>query len=151
MCNYAKCTKCNLETSKQGLKTHIKTCTGKLNCSSGELLVMNILKSLNIKYLYNTSYDNVKDKNLLRWDFVIETDGDPIFIEYDGSYHTLPVRYGGISQEQAEINLLSIKKRDKIKNDYCDDNGYLLLRIPYYEKENIKNIITEFIANNTIL
>jgi hypothetical protein len=146
-----ECSICPFKCSNNSnLKTHIKTCTGNLKCSSGELLVMNVLKALNITYLYNTSYGNVKHKGLLKWDFVIETSGEPLFIEYDGECHFLPVRYGGISQEKAESNLKSSKIRDKIKDDYCDNNGFLLLRIPYYEKENVFSLVRDFISENTL-
>ena len=33
------------------------------------------------------------------------------------------------------------QRRDAIKNKYCEDNGINLLRIPYFEKENIDSII----------
>ena len=146
-----ECSICHYKcSSNSDLTRHIKTCTGNLNCSSGELAVMNVLKSLNITYLYDTSYGNVKHKRLLKWDFVIETSGEPLFIEYDGKSHTLPIRYGGISQERAEENLTSSKIRDKIKDDYCNENGLLLLRIPYYEKENVFSLVSDFISENTL-
>ena len=62
----------------------------------------------------------------------------------------LTIRYGGVSQERAEENLRSSKIRDKIKDDYCDNNGLLLLRIPYYEKENIISLVSDFINENLI-
>lgn len=34
-----------------------------------------------------------------------------------------------------------IIRRDTIKNDYCKNNHINLLRIPYYEQNNIENII----------
>ena len=37
-------------------------------------------------------------------------------IEYDGQQHFFPVRFGGISQERAEDNFKSQKKRDRKKN-----------------------------------
>jgi hypothetical protein len=146
-----KCSICDYRCStNSSLTLHIKVCTGKINCSSGELAVMNVLKALNITYLYDSSYGNVRHKGLLKWDFVIETSGEPLFIEYDGECHTLPIRYGGISQEKAESNLKSSKIRDKIKDDYCDNNGLLLLRIPYYEKENIISLVSDFVYENTL-
>ena len=38
-------------------------------------------------------------------------------------------------------SLEKTKNSDQIKNKYCIDNGIELLRIPYYEKNNIKPII----------
>jgi hypothetical protein len=37
-------------------------------------------------------------------------------IEYDGEQHFMPVRYGGISAEQAMVNLLKTQERDAVKD-----------------------------------
>ena len=39
------------------------------------------------------------------------------------------------------------KRHDKIKNEYCKNNNIELIRIPYYEKENIYNILTDKLLN----
>ena len=44
-----------------------------------------------------------------------------------------------------------LQRRDKMKDDYCNAKGYLLLRIPYWEKDNIEEIVKEFINDNLIL
>ena len=136
------CNECGFKATRNGtLQRHTKVCTGKLNCSSGELAVMKILDKLEVDYVYDESYGGVKDKSYLRWDFRIGNS----FIEYDGKAHSLPVRYGGISEEKALENLETAKKRDKIKNDYCADNGFPLLRIPYWKKDNIEELVEAFI------
>ena len=71
------------------------------------------------------------------------------FIEYDGKQHFEPQQFGGISKERAEKAFEQTKKYDKLKDDYCNDNGYLLLRIPYTEYGNIPQLITDFICENT--
>jgi hypothetical protein len=86
-----------------------------------------------------------KDKGLLRWDFRIKKNDNQIFIEYDGKWHYFPVRWGGISQEAAEANLKTAQHRDKIKDDYCTENCFKLLRIPYWEKDNISTMVEEFL------
>ena len=132
------------------LKRHKTLCTGNLKCSSGELAVMKVLDKLNIPYAYDETYDNVKDKSYLRFDFRVLAD-EPLFIEYDGECHFLPVRYGGISEDRAQENLESTQRRDKLKDDYCNDHGYLLLRIPYFEKDNIEVLVSEFINDNLLV
>jgi hypothetical protein len=105
----------------------------------------------NINYFYNQPYDNVRDKSLLRFDFRLETTGEPIFIEFDGAFHYHPIRKSSeMTPEEAEIKLAQIKLRDTIKNEYCNDNGFLLLRIPYWEKNNINQIVSDFIAEHTV-
>jgi MoaA/NifB/PqqE/SkfB family radical SAM enzyme len=108
---------------------------------------MKVLEKLGIQkdihYLHDQAYE-LKDKTYLRWDFRIPAD-EPIFIEYDGIAHFLPTRFGGVSKEKAHENLIKSQHRDKLKDDYCDDNGYALLRIPYWEKKNIEKLVTEFL------
>jgi hypothetical protein len=145
--NY-ECLTCDMKFSTNGnLQKHIKICTGEINCSSGEFEIMKVLEKLGLKkdmyYIYDQSYE-LKDKSYLRWDFRILAD-EPIFIEYDGECHFFPVKYGGISEERAKENLIKAQRRDKLKNNYCDDNGYALLRIPYWEKKNIETLVTEFL------
>lgn len=145
-----KCPTCPYKSSTNvDLKTHIKTCTGEINCSSGELAVMKALDKLNTPYIYDQSYDNLKDKSYLRWDFRIDTGDSPVFIEYDGKFHYFPIKKSReMTQEQAEDNLKTIQKRDKIKDDYCNDNGFLLLRIPYWDKANVESLVSDFINKN---
>jgi hypothetical protein len=143
-----ECSKCDYKCSKNNnLLRHIKTCTTETHCSSGEFEIMKVLQKLGFEkykdYIYDRSYE-LKDKTYLRWDFRIPAD-EPIFIEYDGECHFLPIRYGGISEEKAKENLTKAQHRDKLKDNYCDDNGYALLRIPYWEKKNIETLVTEFI------
>ena len=51
-----------------------------------------------------------------------------------------------MTQKEAEDLLSLNRKRDEIKNNYCKDKQIALLRIPYWEKNNICNIL-----NNNIL
>jgi hypothetical protein len=146
-----ECPICYENFSTNGnLQQHMKNCTGELKCSSGELAVTQVLDKLRIPYVFDQPYDDVKDKSHLRWDFRIISD-EPIFIEYDGECHYFPIRYGGTSEEKAEKNLESSQRRDKIKDDYCNDNVFLLLRIPYWEKNNIDEIVTNFINTNLFI
>ena len=63
-----------------------------------------------------------------------------LFIEYDGEQHYKPVKFGN-DLEEAKINLQKTQSHDKIKNEYCKNNNINLLRIPYWEKENVETII----------
>ena len=110
---------------------------------------MKILDEMNIEYNYNTSY-KVKHVSFLRWDFIINMNTDnPIFIEFDGKQHFEPVRFGGISQEKSEEAFKETKIRDKIKNEFCEENGFKLLRIPYTETA-IEAIVRDFIISVSV-
>ena len=45
--------------------------------------------------------------------------------------------FGGEKQLQKTI------KNDEIKNKYCKDNNITLIRIPYWDFDNIENILKE--------
>ena len=135
-------------STNSGIKIHIKRCTGNEQGSSGEVKIKKVLNEMKIEFQYNSTYE-VKAKHLLRWDFIITDYDEPIFIEYDGKQHFEPATFGGISKERANEAFQKQKEYDKIKNDYCDENGYHLLRIPYTEYANIEAIITEFMTTNT--
>ena len=49
----------------------------------------------------------------------------------------------GISLKEAKLNLHNIQKRDNIKTEYCKDNNITLIRIPYWDFNNIENILKE--------
>lgn len=63
------------------------------------------------------------------------------FIEYDGEQHYMPVNFGKWSLEESCKHFEAIQEHDKIKNEYCKEHNINLLRIPYWEKQNIENII----------
>ena len=138
-----ECDKCEYKCSQKGtLKDHIKTCNGGSNLSSGEFKLQKILTEMNVDFTKG-SYElrNPKTKSLLQWDIIIETDSDPLFIEYDGRQH--------FQEIGCWDKLENTQYRDKLKNDYCNDNGYLLLRIPYTQYENMETLVVEFIRDNT--
>jgi hypothetical protein len=102
---------------------------------------MKLLDKMDLPYDHDSSYE-LKDKNMLQWDFIIYTQGDPLFIEYDGRGHFEPVQFGGMSQEKAQKVLETCQAHDKLKNDFCDNNNYSLLRIPYTQFGNIPQLVT---------
>ena len=51
----------------------------------------------------------------------------------------MPVRFGGISLERAKKNFKGVQERDKIKNNYCQNNNINSLRIPAIIKNELNN------------
>ena len=78
-------------------------------------------------------------ENYYRFDFYLPTYN--LFIEYDGEQHFKPTRYYTQTEEEMMDAFRKTQEHDSIKNQYCKDNGINLLRIPYWEKENIETII----------
>jgi len=78
----------------------------------------------------------------LRADFYIKSYN--IIIEYDGEGHYLPI-FG-------EVELDIQKKRDELKNSFCKENNIHILRIPYWEKNRIEEILIEqFLDRSTTI
>lgn len=81
----------------------------------------------------------MKNDKYYRYDFFLPNYN--LFIEYDGQQHYMPAHFGNIGEEQAKLILERVKQHDKIKDQYCKENDINLLRIPYWEKDNIETII----------
>ena len=111
--------------------------------SHGERLISNWLKYNEINFIPQYKFDGCRDLECLPFDFYLPDYN--ICIEYDGEQHFQPVNFGGISDEQAVINLQKTQKHDDIKNNYCEQNKIILLRISYLEKNNIYTILNNMI------
>lgn len=63
-------------------------------------------------------------------------------IEYDGQHHFEEVNFNNkMTEKQMKDNFENVKRRDKIKDDYCKENGIKILRIPYWNFDNIELIL----------
>lgn len=137
-----ECPQCDYKCSTKGhLDRHIKTCTGEEKISSGELRVKKALEAMRIKFVREYTPEGLQK---LRYDFYLP-DYD-LYIEYDGRQHFRPVRFGGMSMEQAKENLKKCQRNDSIKDNFAKDK---LLRIKYTEFGKIPQLITEFITQRT--
>lgn len=114
------------------------------NCmtSIGEAKVRSVLNKNKINFEQQYIFKNCRNINPLPFDFaIIEKDEPVMLIEYDGKHHYEPVkRFGG------EENLLLTKKNDEIKTEYAKRNNLLLIRIPYWEQNNIEEILLNAFA-----
>ena len=67
-------------------------------------------------------------------------------IEFDGRQHFEPIEYFG------GVNAFEIGKiRDKIKNEWCKEKGFPLLRIPYYDRKYIDIILKSFLNDLNVI
>ena len=104
--------------------------------SNGERLLHELLRKHNIPYEYQKTFDGCHDTKALRFDFYIADKN--LAIEYQGEQHYHPVkRFGGAESLAAQ------KRRDKIKREYCAENGIRLLEIPYTQKERMEDILAK--------
>ena len=96
------------------------------NSSKGELIISKVLDTLNINYEAQKTFDDLKDKSYLSYDFYIPDQN--ILIEYQGLQHYKPVEYFG-GENQFKVQ----QQHDKLKSEYAKTNNYNLIAVPYTE------------------
>ena len=106
----------------------------KCNASKGEKRVAKYLDSKNIEYKSQYKFNNCKSKHKLPFDFYIPNLN--IAIEYDGRQH-----YEIIDYFDGLDGFIDTKVRDTIKTVYCKENNIKLIRIPYWDFDNIEKIL----------
>lgn len=112
-------------------------CSNKI--SKPELIIMKYLEKNNINYEYQKRFDDCRNVFKLPFDFYIESYN--CIIEYDGEFHYFD-KFGELENR---------KYNDKLKTDYCKANNIKLLRIPYFEFNNIDSILDDFFVHGNIV
>lgn len=116
----------------------------KCNESKGERKIRLWLNQNNIKYLSDSKCIEwmVNNKgNKLKPDFYLPDYN--LIIEFDGRQHFEPVRYIGMSEEEAELKFEIQQINDKFKNKLCEEHDLKIIRIPYKEFDNIEKILNK--------
>lgn len=102
------------------------------NCSKAEKCVMDFLNRNKIKFEYEKTFDDCRNKSLLRFDFYVKG----TLIELDGQQHFKSINHFGGTEA-----LKQTQQNDQIKNDYAASKGIKLIRIPYWDYNNIEEIL----------
>ena len=104
------------------------------NSSKGEKRITKWLRLNNINFINDEEYfeglNGIGGKPL-RPDFILPD--HKIWIEYDGEFHYKKM----YDNDSYEI----LKEHDKRKNEYAKQHGWKLIRIPYYDFDNIEGIL----------
>ena len=100
----------------------------------GERNVRQWLNSHSIDFIYQKTFNDCRDVNVLPFDFYLPQHN--VCIEYNGQQHYEPVDFAGKGNEWATNQLISTQHHDKIKSDYCATNNIQLICIPYWEDVN---------------
>lgn len=120
-----------VEVFDNQLSTLHKTSCGCIK-SLGENIITKILIENNIKFDYNKTFEELKNQTgrNLRFDFIIYNENGDLnrFVEFDGNQHKYGMRYGNWSKTETHD---VIKERDEVKNNFCINNNYTLIRLPY--------------------
>lgn len=114
---------------RSGSTIRCKSCTNSE--SNGEYYVRDYLEKNTIKYIPQYKFDDCKDVRTLPFDFFIPEWN--LAIEFDGEQHFINI-FG-------EDSLKKTQYHDEIKNNYCKTNGIDLIRIPYWERNNISQVL----------
>lgn len=109
------------------ISKHTQSC-GCIKYSIGEANIAKVLKDNGIQYKSEYTFS---DLPLRRFDFFIPSLNR--LIEFDGPQHDTYVATWHKSEEE----YLKAKQRDNEKNMYALNNSIDLVRIPYFERDNI--------------
>ena len=105
--------------------------------SKGEAIIAKILSEFNIGFCKQVTFEDLKGESgkPYAFDFAVLRDGTiQYLIEFDGIQHYDPIRQFGGAKETFE----KIKKRDSLKNKWCEEKHIPLIRIPYTKLETLK-------------
>ena len=94
------------------------------NSPKGELIISKILNKLSIPYESQKTFDDLKDRDCLSYDFYIP--GQNILIEYQGLQHYQPIDYFG-----GDTTFKKQQRHDKLKAEYAKSHNYNLIDVPY--------------------
>lgn len=145
------------ETCYSGIKNGQYRCPSCVsNISRLEIKVKKWLESKHIDFEMQKKFNDLKDKQFLRFDFYLPKYN--CCIEVDGSQHNeiVPFTYNGMLREEyfnsneafEKLNL--VKLHDEMKNQYCIKNNIKLIRIPAKCIENRSEEYKKILYNNLI-
>lgn len=136
--------KCLIDGYEWSVAPHTVISKNKIGCpkcagTAGEQQIQRWLDNNNIKYDVQKKFDNLYDRQKLRFDFFLPDYN--VAIEYDGKQHFEPIaHFGGVTAFN------KLKSHDKRKEDYCKEHQIKLLRIPYNKDIDIE--LNNFLLNN---
>lgn len=120
-------------------KIRCDSCSQRI--SVPERRVMTLLDKYNIEYIYNHKFDDCKNIKPLPFDFYLPQYG--LIIETDGEHHFRPI--------WGDKHFSQTKQNDSTKNEYCKTHNIELIRIPYWDFDNIEDILIEKLDISTFI
>ena len=130
-----KCKKCEY-IFEQVADSHL-TGSGcpKCNIIKGEEKIRKELEEKNISFEFHKTFSDLKDKTYLSYDFYIPSTNT--LVEFNGIQHYKWIKFF----QKTWKDFLLQKHHDWLKRKYAKDNNINLLVIPYWEFDNINNIL----------
>lgn len=114
------------------------------NESKGEQAIRHYCEKENVPFKAQYIFEDLigVGGGLLKFDFAIFDDKEQLklkyLIEYDGKQH-----YEWIKKLMTETKFKSSQYHDQLKNKYCKEHNIKLLRIPYWDFDNIETILNK--------
>lgn len=116
------------------------------SASKGERHVAKILDDHNIQYKTQYWFEDCRIQLPLPFDFALFKNNKLIGLcEYQGEQHYEPVDFANKGIEWAEKQFERNQFSDNTKRTYCKENNIPLLEIPYWEYNNVENILSKFL------
>lgn len=117
---------CSIKGSKL-TSDGVKSCGCEV--SKGEYKLTKILNELNIEYIQQKTFENLKGKKLpLRFDFYLPSYNT--CIEYQGLYHYEP-------RQRTQEEFKQQQEYDELKRQYCKNYNIKLIEIPYWDFDEL--------------
>lgn len=117
----------------QGIQNKVRCDICNNRVSIPARIINDFLENNNFVFEREYKFKDCRYKKMLPFDFYIPSLN--ICIEYDGEFHYKETSIGN--------NLKLQQIRDNVKTEYCKKNNIKLIRIPYWEKENIIEILNK--------
>lgn len=131
-----KCKECGYEWESRIVDRSKNKGCSKCIQSKGENIIQCYLYNNNIVNYFQYKFDDCRNINSLPFDFYL-----PLYnccIEYQGIQHYEPIEFfGGEKQFQLQ------QKLDQIKRNFCRNNNIKLIEIPYWDFDNIEQILAK--------
>lgn len=128
---------------------HRRTGCPKCALYHNENIIADILDRWGFEYTMQQRFPDCKDINTLPFDFYLNDYN--VVIEYDGEQHYFPIFKSKYSDDQNINRLKYIQRHDEIKNQYCKDNNIILIRIPYWDNDDIEYILFDNFRKHNII
>lgn len=117
----------------------------KCKTSRGEIFISDYLKELGILYISQYYIPHQDFKRGIFVDFMIESESNHCFIEYNGIQHYQPIEYFSGKEKYYNYQI----PRDNALKKYCLENNIPLLEIKYSMKDiEIRQAIIKFLSDN---
>ena len=113
--------------------------------SRGEKRVAEVLHLYKINFSRQHRISDCRKKSPLPFDFKIDFNNKMYLIEYQGIQHYKQTNFYGFGRIATKNKLSEIRKRDKIKKEFCAKNNIPLLVISYLKFDKIEKLLLDFL------